>query len=460
MQKPIFFQLLPSVITKRILVQVNLLIIILVSLTIFFNVYNRYTDYKKETQREIYNVADLIYQRYQKSSVIFPKQEGNELEAAQVMSLNNQLQPIINEIAQTYQNIGMGLYALDLDSIVAIHPYDPQKITRISHDVYPYFKIFETGQELYGVNGTSFGWDEKPILYYARPIKEDGVIIGHVWVNAKMEDIYERVYEPTIKCIVFWLTVLILCYFYVNRIIKNTKEALESFSDAAVTKDLGNENSFPELNSLVISYQKKEEELERLNQQLSNTLERISDGFYSLDSGWRFTYINQEAAKMLALQGKDLINKVIWDELETPDLTFIYEKYLQAIETQKPVHYEIFSNLAGVWLDVSAYPSANGLSVYFRDITQEKNHKEELIRSEQRFSMAFNASPSGLFIFRWDDARFIAINASCARIIGYTKEEIIGKTPREIGILAEPEKLSEIKETLQNYGFYQNLKLS
>src|SRR5690606_33022870 len=63
------------------------------------------------------------------------------------------------------------------------------------------------------------------------------------------------------------------------------------------------------------------------------------------------------------------------------------EEYRRAMREQQPVSFEWRSTFSERWMDVRAYPSAGGLSVYFRDITAEKAAQEE--RARQARTLAF-----------------------------------------------------------------------
>src|SRR5690606_2942422 len=54
----------------------------------------------------------------------------------------------------------------------------------------------------------------------------------------------------------------------------------------------------------------------------------------------------------------------------------------------KVVHFEEFYSGSGIWLDVSAYPSPDGLSVYFKDISQRKRSEEELKRINRELALS------------------------------------------------------------------------
>ncbi len=52
-----------------------------------------------------------------------------------------------------------------------------------------------------------------------------------------------------------------------------------------------------------------ETELQKSHQSLINTLESITDAFFTLDTEWRFTYLNHQATQLLQRERDDLIGK-------------------------------------------------------------------------------------------------------------------------------------------------------
>jgi PAS domain S-box-containing protein len=113
-------------------------------------------------------------------------------------------------------------------------------------------------------------------------------------------------------------------------------------------------------------------EAERTQKQIANILESITDGFIALDKQWRFTYANSEAEEMLERMREGIIGKSIWEEF--PDLigSRFDEQYRRAVAEQVTVEFEEFYPPLGIWLEICAYPSKEGISVYFRDVTRRK----------------------------------------------------------------------------------------
>lgn len=83
------------------------------------------------------------------------------------------------------------------------------------------------------------------------------------------------------------------------------------------------------------------------------------------------------------------------------------------------------------------YPDRSGKIVGMvgvsQDITERREAEDALRLSEERFEKAFQANPSAIAISTID-AQYLAVNDSWARLFGYTPEEIIGRTSKELNL--------------------------
>ena len=114
-------------------------------------------------------------------------------------------------------------------------------------------------------------------------------------------------------------------------------------------------------------------------------LDRVSDAFFALDRGWRFTYLNDQAERLLDRSAEDLVGESVWEEFpEAVDTTF-EEKYTEAMETQETVSFDEYYPPLDTWFEVRAYPSETGLSVYFRDVTDRKANERRLAERTRQF---------------------------------------------------------------------------
>lgn len=93
-----------------------------------------------------------------------------------------------------------------------------------------------------------------------------------------------------------------------------------------------------------------------------------------------------------------------------------------------------------------------------KDITDRKQFEEALRLSEERFSKAFNASPVTMTITTCEDGRFITVNDSFCRFIGYSRDEILERTSTELGIWVDETKRPIIKQAIFNKESVRNME--
>ncbi|HEY1952810.1 MAG TPA: ATP-binding protein [Gemmatimonadaceae bacterium] len=144
---------------------------------------------------------------------------------------------------------------------------------------------------------------------------------------------------------------------------------------------------------------------------LADVLERISDAFFALDAGWRFTYVNEKAALLLHRQRADLLGKVIWEEFPETATSAFYDQYRRAVETQSAIAFADYYPPLDSWFEVHAYPSPEGISVYFADASEKQRAQRMLQESERRFRSLVEATTAavwkldktGLFVAEEDD---------------------------------------------------------
>lgn len=159
--------------------------------------------------------------------------------------------------------------------------------------------------------------------------------------------------------------------------------------------------------------------------QVNQILERITDGFFTVDNEFRYTYINFVAEKFWLCKAQDMLGKKIWDCF--PNVQPYYDEYHKAKKENISVHFEARSNGTDTWLEVHAYPSSEGLSIYFRDITDQKaiQHREEDYRRllEEQI-LLLNLDPDYTFIHDLD-GKISFWGQGAARGYGWTQDEAL-----------------------------------
>jgi len=130
---------------------------------------------------------------------------------------------------------------------------------------------------------------------------------------------------------------------------------------------------------------------------LSELYERVSDGFIAIDRNWIYTYVNKTAGEILGKDPAWLIGKHMWTEFPQEETNPFYIAYHQAMESQEMINLEEYVEAYGRWFQNLIYPAADGLSVFFRDITDSKENEKKIRESEIRFRTLSRTAPVGIF---------------------------------------------------------------
>jgi PAS domain S-box-containing protein len=119
------------------------------------------------------------------------------------------------------------------------------------------------------------------------------------------------------------------------------------------------------------------------SRQIGNILERVSDGFVALNRDWRCTYVNQRAAELFGRRPEDLIGKHIWTEFPEGRGQPFHLAYEKAMAEQVFIEMENYYEPWHRWFENRIYPSSDGLSIFFHEITERKQ-AEQAARESSR----------------------------------------------------------------------------
>lgn len=153
-------------------------------------------------------------------------------------------------------------------------------------------------------------------------------------------------------------------------------------------------------------------------------LNRITDGFFAVDKDGNFTYINHGAARLLGRSRDELIGKNIWREFPKDLNSPFYQQHNHVMKQQVPAHFEAYSPTLHTWFAVRAYPSANGVTVYFRDMTLEKMEKTN---KEEHYKSLFQHNPDAVYSFDLN-GNFLSVNPAMEQLLGYSEKEYLQGT--------------------------------
>jgi PAS domain S-box-containing protein len=134
------------------------------------------------------------------------------------------------------------------------------------------------------------------------------------------------------------------------------------------------------------------------------------------------------------------------------DRMWVEQTLSRAIETGQGYHYEyriLWPDGAIRWLEVSSVvtPDENGRPLRIigaiQDVTERKQAEAALRESEQKFAKVFHAGPLVITITKLADGRLVEVNETFVRMTGYSRGEVLGHTPTELGFWVEPAQRAE-----------------
>ncbi len=186
------------------------------------------------------------------------------------------------------------------------------------------------------------------------------------------------------------------------------------------------------LSTKLPSHQTKEQPQQDANQREIAIIENMTDAFVALDRQWRVTYMNQRAVQLVNLTLEDVIGKTHWEVWSWSVGRLPEQQYRRAMAEQVPVHFEVLYEPSETWLEVHAYPSSDGLGIYFRDISDRKQWEKVLQNNEEKLRLFARYAPAVIAMFDLD-MRYIRVSQRWieAYNIG-SVEAVLGRSHYEI----------------------------
>jgi PAS domain S-box-containing protein len=96
----------------------------------------------------------------------------------------------------------------------------------------------------------------------------------------------------------------------------------------------------------------------------------------------------------------------------------------------------------------------------FIDISERKQAEQAIRESEERFAKAFRASPAGLIITRQSDGVIIEVNDSWRQMLGYEKDEVLGKSWTQFELVVDPEDRRRASAVMEEQGYVRDFEMA
>jgi len=164
-----------------------------------------------------------------------------------------------------------------------------------------------------------------------------------------------------------------------------------------------------------------EQQRDELESEFDEIFARIDDAFYAVDEQFRFTYVNERAEELLRAERGELIGRNVWDMFSEATETKVYDAFHTALDEQRQIDIELYYEPLEFWVEGRIHPSESGLSVYFRDVTEQKKREQEL----KRYETIVETVEEGIYVVD-EDGYYTFVNEEVASLFDLSPEEMIG----------------------------------
>ena len=169
----------------------------------------------------------------------------------------------------------------------------------------------------------------------------------------------------------------------------------------------------------------------RAKERLTAILESISDDFIALDRDWRYEAVNDKASERMGRTRDEILGRTIWEIYPDTIGTQLERELRRAAAEQKPVLFEYFHPAQSRWFENRVYPSPDGISIFYADVTDRKQAEAALRKSEERFRRYFELGLVGMAITS-PEKGVLEVNRQLCEMLGYECAEFLRMTWAEL----------------------------
>ena len=210
--------------------------------------------------------------------------------------------------------------------------------------------------------------------------------------------------------------------------------------------------------------------LENSERRFRALIEKSSDCISLIDPTGTILYDAEPATlRNLGYASGDLVGRNAFEFVHPEDVEItrklfsdLLQKPGRAITTQYRLRHKDGSWhwMEGTGTNLLNEPGVQAIVINARDVTERKLSEEKLRRSEERFSKAFLASPAAITIATLKEGRFIDANDSFLQLMGYSRDEVIGRTALDLGMWVSADDRTYFAGRLRDGGSLRNHECS
>lgn len=201
---------------------------------------------------------------------------------------------------------------------------------------------------------------------------------------------------------------------------------------------------------------------ERAAQRQYRTLAEVAPvGIFHADARGNWTYANDRWCAIAGMSPEAARGRGWIEAVHPEDRARVLEAWAAVGRAGHPFQAEyrflapdgtITWGLSQAWAERDAAGAVIGYVGTVTDISAREAVATALRASEEKFATAFALSPLALSLTSIPEGRYLEVNEALLRMAGYSREEVIGRTPGELGIWADPDAWVSGRRTIVEGG--------
>ncbi|MBK6009513.1 EAL domain-containing protein [Ramlibacter ginsenosidimutans] len=178
-----------------------------------------------------------------------------------------------------------------------------------------------------------------------------------------------------------------------------------------------------------------------------------AEAFVTIDRQGRISYANEQAEQLLGAAGDRLLGRKVWSFFQMRLRLALEERFMQALDKREAIELEELDAQGVHWLELRGFPFGAGMALHLRDVSTRRRAQQHLTLLEGSIArlndivIITEAAP-----FRAPGPRIVFVNDAFERRTGYTREEVLGRSPRFLqGPDTQRPQLDRIRTALEQW---------
>lgn len=161
------------------------------------------------------------------------------------------------------------------------------------------------------------------------------------------------------------------------------------------------------------------------NPEITTMIKNISAGFFTFDNDWNITFWDNELEKMFGIRSNEIVGRSFLDVFKKQEILKLFTICQQAKNEHISIQSEEFFEPSKTWIDIHAFPSETGLTVFCKNINDQKTIQEEILFNNERYDLAVKSIHELIWDWNIITGEIYRNKNGLKRVYGYDTNEPI-----------------------------------